>query len=216
MQVKEEDLVARGKLRTVYQFPNDEELLLKLAEVDDGVETQTGLRGYLKRHYPYARYRNMFCEMEHETRIQMRAKLKGVRSPIAPTRGMVSSQKNLGLLVKQVSQKDGSIGLTLDELFAQGMFDEKALNALNEFAQLFFTLGIVAGDVHAKNIVWGDLEGELTPFLVDGYGDKNFIPLKTYLPWTRYRKLHKCFKHMAKQIGCEWLRSERVFRFQSE
>ena len=216
MLLKKEDLIARGKQRSVYQFPNDEQLLIKLVEQDHGLNPQTGLRGYLKQYLPYARYRHIFCEIEHETKIQMRAMFKGVRCPIAPTRGVFKLDKSLGLLVKRISQKDGSIGLTLNELAAQDRFDEKALAALNEFAQSFFTLGVVAGDIHASNIVWGDFNDELVPFIVDGYGDRNFIRLKTYIPWFRERKIHKCFTHMAKQIGCYWVRSEKIFRLQSK
>ena len=215
MLLHEEDLIARGNQRSVYQFPNDEQLLIKLAEQDNGLEPQTGIRGYLKRHLPYARYRHIFCEIEHESKIQMRAMLKGIRSPIAPTRGVISSDTSFGLLVKQISQKNGLVGLTLNELVAQGRFDEKALAALNEFAQSLFTLGVIAGDIHTKNIVWGDFNDELVPFIVDGYGDRNFIRLKTYIPWFRKRKMHKCFTHMAKQIECHWLRSEQVFILQS-
>lgn len=215
MLVEEKNLVARGKQRSVYQFNNDKPLLLKLAEEGTGLEAQTGLRGFLKHYFPYARYRHIFNEIEQETKIQMRAKLKGVRCPIAPTRGVFSSNTTFGLLVEQISQKDGSIGLTLRQLYEQDKLDDKALNALNEFAQSIFALGIVAGDVHANNVVWGDIQGELVPFLVDGYGDRNFIPLKTYIPWFRKRKINKCFTHMAKGIGCEWSRSEQVFKRQS-
>lgn len=216
MHIDEKNLVARGKQRSVYQFENDKPFLLKLAEENTGTEAQTGLRGFLKHYLPYARYRHIFTEIEQETKIQMRAKLKGVRCPIAPTRGVVSSDTTFGLQVEQISQKDGSIGLTLKQLFEQGMLDDKALAALNEFAQSIFELGVVAGDVHANNIVWGDIDGELVPFLVDGYGDRNFVPLKTYIPWFRKRKINKCFTHMAKSVGCEWSRSERVFKFKSE
>ncbi len=216
MLLREEDLVARGKQRSVYQFPNEEQLLLKVTQQDSGLEQQPGLRGHFKSYLPYARYRHIFCEIDHDTKIQMRALLKGIRSPIAPTRGVISLNTTLGLMVKQISQKDGAVGLTLNELFAQDKFDEKALAALNEFAQSLFTLGVVAGDLHTKNIVWGDYNDELVPFIVDGYGDRNFIPLKTYIPWFRKRKIHKCLTHMAKQIGCQWLRSERVFILQSK
>lgn len=216
MLVKEEDFVARGNHRYVYRFPNDEQLLIKLVEHDGGPELQTGFRGYLKRYLPHARYRHLFCEIEHESRIQLRAMLKGIRSPIAPIRGVTVSNKVLGLLVKQVSQKNGNVGLTFDELLEQGKFDEKALGALNEFAQSFFALGVIAGDVNTRNIVWGDFNNELVPFLVDGYGDRNFIPIKTYVPFFKYRKLHKCFDFMAGKIGCRWLRSKRVFVLNSK
>lgn len=226
MLLKKEELVARGTQRSVYKFPNDEQLLVKIvtedtedtkdtAEKNIQLKPKIGTREHLKHYLPLARYRHVFCEIECETKTQMRAMLKGVRSPIAPTRGVVSSDTTFGILVKQISQKDGSVGLTLHELVAQGKFDEKALAALNEFAQSFFTLGIVAGDVHAKNIVWGDFKGELVPFLVDGYGDRNFVPLKTYIPWFRKRKLHKCFTGIAKKIGCHWSRSEHVFKLKN-
>lgn len=212
MRLKEEDLVARGKQRSVYKFPNNEQLLIKLAEHDDGHGSQPRHRELLRRYFPSVRYRHIFCEIEHEATIKIRATQKGMRSPIAATRGVVKANNVIGLIVEQISLKNGAMGPTLHELIAEKNFDDKALSALNEFAQSFFTLGVIAGDVHSKNIVWGDYNGEFVPFLVDGYGDRNFVPLKTYITWFKYRKLHKCFKHLAPQFGCHWVRSERVFK----
>lgn len=212
MLLKEEDLIAHGKQRSVYKFPNDEQLLIKLAEHDDGHGSQPRHREFLRRYFPSVRYRHIFCEIEHETSIKIHATLKGIRSPIAPTRGVFKANNAVGLVVKQISLKNGEVGPTLHELISQGRFDDKALSALNVFARSFFTLGVIAGDVHAKNIVWGDHNGEFVPFLVDGYGDRNLVPLKTYITWFKYRKLHKCFKHLASQFGCTWVRSEQVFK----
>ncbi len=212
MLLQQEDLVARGKQRSVYKFPNSEQLLVKLSEKDDGTGSQPRHRAFLKYYFPNARYRHIFCEIEHEVKIRMQATAKGIRSPIAATRGVVNANNKLGLVVEQISQKNGTVGPTLYDLIAQGSFDDKALSALNEFAQSLFKLGVIAGDVHSKNIVWGDFNGESVPFLVDGYGDRNLVPLKTYIPWFRYRKLHKCFKHLAGKFGCYWVRSERVFK----
>ena len=200
--------VAQGAQRAVYVF--EEGLLLKIAETGQKYRVSTGFKKFLHTYFPSTRYRYMLCEIDHDLKIQIKARMIGIRSPIAPTRGLVQTQQGIGLLVQRIGKQE-TLGLTLHDFVTQGFLDQSALNELNAFAQSFFRLGVVAADINPQNIVWGTYNDRQVPYIVDGFGDRNFIKLRSHIRWFRNRTLHKGMNNTAKAIGLEWSRSRRMF-----
>lgn len=207
----DETLVAHGAQRKVYQTTFPSSLLLKLPAEGERFRRHRPLKTLLRQVLPISRYRYLLCEIDHDIKVQIRSQISGIMSPIAPTRGTVQTRDGLGLLVQRIGPRDGGIGPSLDEFVKSNLLDDDALEKLNEFADSFFSLKIVAADINPRNIVWGEADGDLRPFIIDGFGDRNVIKLRTWVRWLRHRSIHLGMEKTARAVGLQWSRSQRRF-----
>lgn len=150
-------------------------------------------------------------EIKHDHKVQILAAARGVLSPIAPIRGLVRTEADVGLLVQRIGPKEGGFGPTLGQLVTNGEFDDIAIAALNDFATALFTLKVIAYDINPENIVWGELDGSYRPLIVDGFGDRNVVSIRTWIPWLRHKSIHRGLERTAESIGRKWCREDRKF-----
>ena len=89
------------------------------------------------------------------------------------------------------------------------------LARLNDFTDHVYALNVVAPDLHDTNVVL-DEDGPSPRFvLIDGFGDKTVIPLRTWLPWLNGRQLDRRFARFARLAPLDWQPDARRFRLRS-
>lgn len=99
--------------------------------------------------------------------------------------GIIRTDKGPGLIVEAVRRKNGALAFTLKELIESGKYDHRSDAALKEFLHWFVNSKIVAADVHLNNIVLSEKDNCFV--LIDGIGDKTFIPVRAWLPAVNCR-----------------------------
>ena len=72
-------------------------------------------------------------------------------------------------------------------------------------------LDIVARDVKSSNIVYGTRGAGPACFLIDGYGERNLIPLRSLSQRLNDRSLNKQFSLIAQKAGLAWNADKRTF-----
>jgi hypothetical protein len=108
-------------------------------------------------------------------------------------------------LVRKVADADGRMGPTLAELAASGLLDERHLALLDGLAADLAAAGIVVYDAGPANIVLETAgDGRARFVLVDGFGDRAAIPLRTWLPWLAVRRLDRALRGTARAVGLRW------------
>ena len=97
--------------------------------------------------------------------------------PIARPCGIVDSDLGLGLEMEKVLDEGGKLAPTLRDLLkrkAPVPWLEAEIERLFADLQRF---DVILGDLHAGNVVYGsDTRGGPRLILIDGFGEKNFIP----------------------------------------
>ena len=152
------------------------------------------------------------CEVTHDIKTSILSEITGVRSPIAATRGCVHTESGIGLLMQRIGPAQGGVGPTLNDFVKNGGIDDVTMKNLNDFAKSFFKLKIVAADINVENILLQQIDDQYIPYIVDGFGDRNFIKLRTYVRWFRHRSLHLGMERLAHEINLKWSRSSRYFQ----
>ena len=205
-----DDEIARGSERHVYLVPNAPDMLLKvmrskhlrtIVQTDDKT-----FRGWLKIRKAYALYRR---EQKVWNDAMLRAANRGSFPPLAGISTLVLTQSGLGQLVERIVDADGNTAPTLDDLLRQPLPEDK-LAALNTFVAALYDWHIPAYDLGPKNIVWDTASKRFV--LVDGFGDRAVLPLKTWFRRLNNRRLDRAFAETAQKCPLIWDGKARQFR----
>ncbi len=211
IDLSDQQPIANGTVRSVYEFPGQPDLLIKVfTRAEDRVSHRWGKRLAWKL-VPSARYRSTLKEIECELRVSLKLGAKIKDSPLSRMLGVVQTTQGPGVAVERISGPDGGLAQKLSQLAGQERMTPVILEDLNAFVAKMFDLQIVARDVKRSNIVYG-VRGD-TPafFLIDGYGERNLIPLRSMSKRLNDRSLSRQFAVIAQKSGLTWDASQRKF-----
>ena len=195
--------LAQGGTRMVYRHPEDPGLLVKIVVPNPG-RRREGLARLIIWLYPPAAYR--FVDLEVKAWRRLIARNGALADlPLPRTMGFVQTDLGRGQITEAIPGPDGSgLALTVTELARRGPPDAVILDALNRFAARLLALNIVTRDLSPRNVV---LDSRTTPphfVLVDGFGDKNTIPLRTLFRRINRRKLEPQLERLGQTLGLGW------------
>ncbi len=210
IDLSESQPIANGTVRSVYDFPGHPDLLIKVfTRSQDRVSHRLGKRLAWKL-FPEAQYRSTLKELECELRVSLKLGADIEHSPLSRMLGVVQTTHGAGVVVERISGLEGGLAPKLYEVCRSGL-DAQALGALNTFVGKMFHLHIVARDVKSSNIVYGTRGAGPACFLIDGYGERNLIPLRSLSRRLNDRSLNKQFSMIAQKAGLAWNVDKRAF-----
>jgi hypothetical protein len=194
--------LAQGGTRKVFRHPTDPGLLVKIVVPNPDRRRDRLARFFIWLHPPAA-YRFVDLEVRAWRKLSARG-LRPEELPLPAMGGFVATDLGRGQLVEAIFGADGGLAPTLAQLARRGPPDATLLEALNRFAERLMTLNIVTRDLTVNNIV---LDGRAVPprlVLVDGFGDKNTIPLRTLSRRINRRKLVPSLVRLGGRLGLVW------------
>ena len=172
---------ASGSLQKVYHYPGREDLLIKVVRPNFVAERWTGLRGAIKRLRRLGALTGASrVIMEH-----LALRNAGVKPGrhVQEFVGLVETTQGVGVVVRAVRGRDGRYAETLRTIVKEGRFGPDIEAMLDEFEAWLLSTPIIVGDLHMGNVVLGfDGEHGERLVLIDGMGEKNFVPLNTWFP----------------------------------
>jgi hypothetical protein len=167
--------VAEGYMRRVYAHPHRHDALVKVIRADTQRARTRGARNWLKRRGRTRQYVVFLREIREYLALRARAPQA---APISHIFGFEHTDAGLGLVVERLHGEDGALAPTLIDLFTR---HGDAPWLREGIAALFDALRehhVVVSDVNPGNVVHGRGSDGVARFaLVDGFGDKNVIPL---------------------------------------
>ncbi len=210
LHLTDHDLVATGGHRNVYACPDHPDLLVKVTRPRTRRNRSFSKR-LVRRLLPDSTYRNALKELECEMKAALKSGLDVARLPLARSFGVVQTDVGPGVVVERMDGADGALAHDLKALCAQGPLDPETLAKLNSFVQKLFDFQIVGRDIHAQNVVYG-LRDDVPMFvLIDGYGERNLVPLRSLSRRLNDRSLNKQMQLIATQTGLHWDKAARAF-----
>ncbi|WP_037313861.1 YrbL family protein [Ruegeria halocynthiae] len=211
LQLSGQDPVASGGHRDVYACPGQSHLLIKVTRPRKR-PNRSYTKRLIRRLLPDSVYRNAIKEIECEMKAALKSGTEIARMPLARCFGIVQTDIGPGIVVERIASDDGGLADHLSTLCKQGPLGADLLAALNSFAKNLFRLQIVARDIHESNIVYG-LRNQARMFiLIDGYGERNLVPLRTLSRSLNDRSLNKQMDGIAERVGLIWDAQNREFR----
>lgn len=198
LELSRTEPLAVGHLRHVYQHPENPAYLIKVMRADAVDARITNGRWYKKlpRTREYIGYVRELKEY-----IASQARPQSRNAPIARMVGLVDTDLGLGLVAEKVCGPDGQLARTLAALYAERRgFDETLERDLDVFYRGLLEANVIVGDMHAWNIVYGsDSRGGPRLILIDGFGEKNIIPVASMSPRFNARNTARLYRRMRAQ-----------------
>ena len=164
-----------GARRRVYTLPGHPDLLVKVVPPHK-VYAPRMVKRLIHGVLASTRYRNVLSEVNYEMVLSLRLGPDCSASPLPKCLGVVSTDLGAGVMVERISDRTGGLARTLSDLCASNEMDRDRLCHLNNLVSKLFDMHIVAPDLHAGNIVFGQRHGKDAFFVVDGYGERTVIP----------------------------------------
>lgn len=176
--------IASGMSREIHALPGERELVVKV------LKPRPPARRFFRKIAVLRAARTLYKKvvpLRREIREYSRVSAEGdlTAKHLQKFSGLVRTNKGWGLIVKAVKRNDGSLALTLNDVVEKGIYNEKSDAALREFLRWFVSSRLVAADVHLNNIVLSEKDGCFV--LVDGIGDKTFLPVRAWVPALNHR-----------------------------
>ena len=199
-----------GARRRVYALPGHPDLLIKVVpphKVYEPRMVKRLIRGLLES----TRYRNVLSEVNYEMVLSLRLGPDCATSPLPKCIGVVSTDLGAGVMVERISDRTGGLARTLYGLCASNEMDRDLLCHLNDLVAKLFDMHIVAPDLHAGNIVFGQRHRKDAFFVVDGYGERTVIPVRSLSQWLNNYSLRKRMVRIASKTGLVWSADNRQF-----
>lgn len=216
------DKVDEGGERVVFVHPDDPTRLIKVIKPRYKEEFYRWTFGHLSQRYiPSARWRPTVKQYHEYQRLMLNRQYDvDFQLPIAHLYGFVKTTLGLGCITERVTAPDGSNGPTLAKLADRGLITQDRLDEVNAFIKTLYDISICVGDVGPKNFVYGNRHigpksavSAPSWVLVDGFGDKFAITIRTYSRTVRSLGIDDEFKRRAPPKGLIWLRKERRYAF---
>ena len=199
-----------GSLQHVYFYPGRPDLLIKVVRHNFAAERWTGWRGRMKRR----RRIGVLGSALRTVTEHLALRNAGVfpKRHVQEFVGFVETTEGVGLVARALKDRDGNLAPTLRSLIEQGRFTADTRARLDEFLAWMLDSPLVVGDLHVGNLVlaWDAEHGERVA-LIDGMGDKAFIPLNSLFPsinrMNKRRRIKRFYRglerHMARAAAGE-------------
>ena len=106
--------------------------------------------------------------------------------------GMCNTNLGIGEIVGKIPGKDSTLAPTLadairDELLSRS----QSYELVNQILEKLLRDRVVVWDLNLNNFVLSDDGKEKKLVLIDGFGERNFIPIKKYFVWPMERSIEK-------------------------
>ncbi len=192
--------LAVGHLRQVFQHPREADCVIKVMRAD-AVQSRWGAKARWYKRLPRARHYTGFVRELKEC-ITTQARFAGRNAPIARMVGVVETDLGLGLISEKVRDANGALAPTLAALYArENGFSALIETGLARFLEDLLACNVIVGDMHAWNIVYGSDSREGPRFvLIDGFGEKHFIPRSSMSRTLNAWNTRKLFRRMREQL----------------
>ncbi|WP_144815354.1 YrbL family protein [Enterobacter sp. DE0047] len=180
----DEDLLAKGNDRYVFQHPHDSQLLIKVV-IPGIVKYKSKVREV---------YRDVKeCKPNNQTDSLYIQKIEG----------LVETNRGVGQVIVKECDEHSDIAPTLYQLALNKELDAGKLQKLNAFLAWFVTTGVIINSLHCKNIVyaWDSARQEYRFKVIDGFGDKTLFQLSKVSGVIRDKNKLKCLKRMLRDLN---------------
>lgn len=194
--------VAIGNFRTVYEHPEDRNLLIKVVRPEVCEKRWGSGAPWLDRRRRLKQYTLYFREI-HEYLATCAS--EGTPPWFAQKiTGLIETDGGIGLVTEALLGRDGNLAPTLKSMIAKDRFHDQEEAALKLCVDAIVESDLVIADLHPGNFVYTYSENKGDYFvLIDGIGSTSAIPVKIWFRGLNLRskrsKVEQLYRRIAKE-----------------
>lgn len=169
--------VAQGRMRLVYEFPGNPDLLIKVIRPEVIGQRWGEGQPWYKMQRRYRHYISYMREIGEYIAIyaQYGKSLPFAQKPV----GLIETDMGLGLVLEAVRDDEGRLAPSLSTLLSEKIYSPQAAEALERFIHEVLESDIIIADLHPGNIVYAYDKTQGHHFvMIDGLGLSTLFPFK--------------------------------------
>lgn len=200
-QISELQRLGQGCSKIVYQHPEDNNKIIKIMNPDLVSEGGGWQNHTFKSKLSNGVYKQFRRELlQYLELCKTNYHNNTFQFPIETPYGFAMTSHGLGLITEKIVSPNGQ-GITLFELSRDKQFTDKHAKALAEFYDACCDLHIVYGEVNIAGIMYTESRNNKPEFvLVDGIGEKLFLPLRSLFKSINTKNIRKMQKRIDAEI----------------
>ncbi|MFC4277895.1 YrbL family protein [Achromobacter aloeverae] len=214
LQLDELVPIASGTERSVYQHPYEPNLLVK-------VVNRRAFAATMNKH-PWRRLSKALFQREgaYSAYIHELAEYAAAHNaadgrwqiPMARVVGLAETSQGLGVLVEKISDGEGGLAPTVEEIVKRaGQLEPELARQLAFFFDSLADHHIILNDISARNIVMGEnAQGRHGLYLIDGFGSKQAVPIYILSKALNRRRIQRKVDAMIERLKARTLRAQRA------
>ena len=190
-----------GSDRHVYQHPDDPRLLVKVVDIPARAAYQRKhwLKRWYRRYQRASAYRTFIDEVAEYIASASHAERE---APLARIVGIARTSMGLGLLVEKIGDAAGRMAPTLAAVVREEGLTPQLCSELDAFFDALAQAHVIVNDVSGKNIVLGrNAAGREGMYLVDGFGNKQAVPLFAWSRGLNARRLRRKQRELLDELA---------------
>lgn len=197
LQFRHIEPIASGQHRLVSQHPDAPDSLVKVMR-PELVERNSRDEPWYRRLARTGPYRGFVREFNEY--LASRHASPGL-SPLARVLGLVETDLGPGLVVEKIIGADGGLAPNLDAWVRRHGLTDGVQIALDRLLAQLLEHNVIAADLHAWNLVCEERpDRQLRLVMIDGFGEKNFIPLRSMSRRNNAARTRSKFRRMLARI----------------
>jgi hypothetical protein len=201
--ISECQYLAKGTRKTVYASCSLPGMVLKVVSPDAvNANGQFKRQGRHKQLRSTGVYREFAREITQFLALCRRSHGRGNSCfPIAVPVGLVQTECGLALASERIVDCNGELAPTLSAILARGEFNQLHADALVQFFRQCDCHHIVLAEVNLDGLLYTTQRSGVPEIvLVDGIGERNLIPLKSWFRALNSRRIRKVESNIWAQI----------------
>lgn len=194
----EKDLLAEGGRRLIYVNPEDKNKLIKIVKQKDLDRKRRSLSFFKKWRNDNSISEN--TEDFNAYKVYNR-KSKEIFKFVPRLFGYTETNLGRGLMTEFVKNYDGSATMSLQDYLKKYGLTHKIHLALKLLYKQLLKYNFITRELKDFNIVVKYIsKNNLRLYVIDGFGNQEFIPLSNYIGFLAKRKINKHFKIFLNSI----------------
>ena len=193
IELKNEKIFAEGSVRNCYIHPNEPDKLLKVMKLSLNEKRKHCGKWYKK-------FRPLFCFDSNLRELKAHKYLEGMSATHGRAAsqhfpkcfGMIKTDLGDALCVELIHSFNDDVVIGLNKYIKAHGLNEKIKNALDDFFLFLTKNNIIISDLHIENLVVKQCNnGELAIYMIDGFGNTDFIPIANICPHFARAKIKR-------------------------
>ena len=196
-------LIGEGTQKKVYQHPTNIDKVIKimrteLVDKNGGILKQSRLRAH-RQNGVYRQFRREVLQYMQLCKNNFYS--KDFNFPVETIYGFIETNQGLGLVTEKIYDLNHKRTISLENLYKNKALEKKHIEALKRFFKQCEKLHVVFGEVNQAGIMYTESRNNIPEFvLVDGIGDKLFIPFRSISKTINSRYIHKIAHRISKEL----------------
>lgn len=194
--------IAKGKTRLIYQHPERSDWLVKVHR-----SRLSGNESGWSRRWRQAEDRFLFrAGILRELQPYLDSRYDKANHPmiphLVPIIGIADTDQGLGLVVQAARGPDGKLAPTLRKLRRQGAMTAAQIRSVYELLDKIIATPLVLGDLNQDNVVLVPdvATGGQRAMLIDGLGDRTWVPVCYWSAWVNRRSKQRFVNKMRRKL----------------